>query len=205
MNISFLILLLFTFINYKKEELKSEVILKEEIAKPHVQPEGKPTNLDSTLVLSFCNKVLTDFYTSTNYRTVWQSEEKRKIILRELLKSDEEGLIPEDYRVKTLFDFEKKAASLDSVDLAKYDILLTSSLQKYISHLTNGRLNPRKLYKSWDLKPNEIDLNTTVAQLLQTDSLVYKIEQLKPYHIVYRRLKKHFSKLILFQKTTLNP
>lgn len=200
MNISFLIVLLFTFISCKKEELKSEVILKEEIVKPHVQPEGKPTNMDSSLVLSFHNKVLTDFYTSTNFRTVWQSQEKRKIILGELLKSDEEGLIPEDYNVKKLFDFEEKVITLDSADLAKYDVLLTSSLQKYISHLTNGRLNPRKLYKNWDLKPNEIDLNATVTQLLQTDSLVYKIEQLKPNHIVYRRLKKALQQINSFPK-----
>ena len=184
MNNLLMIMLLSAFISCKKEALKSEVILKEEIVKPHVQPEGKPTNIDSATVISLHNKVLKDFYTSTNYRTVWQSEKKRKIILGQLLKSDEEGLIPEDYNVKTLFDFEKKAITLDSVDLAKYDILLTSSLQKYISHLTNGRLNPRKLYKNWDLKENYIDLNATVAQLLKTDSLAYKIEQLKPNHII---------------------
>lgn len=205
MNNLLMIMLLSAFISCKKEALKSEVILKEEIVKPHVQPEGKPTNIDSATVISLHNKVLKDFYTSTNYRTVWQSEKKRKIILGQLLKSDEEGLIPEDYNVKTLFDFEKKAITLDSVDLAKYDILLTSSLQKYISHLTNGRLNPRKLYKNWDLKENYIDLNATVAQLLKTDSLAYKIEQLKPNHIVYQRLKKALQQINAFPKDDFKP
>ena len=193
-------MLLCTFISCKKEALKSEVILKQVITKSHVQPQGKPTIIDSATLISLQNKILKDFYTSTNYRTVWQSEEKRKIILGELLKSDEEGLIPDDYNVKTLFDFEKKASTLDSVDLVKYDILLTSSLQKYISHLTNGRLNPRKLYKNWDLKENYIDLNRTITQLLQTDSLVYKIEQLKPKHIVYQRLKKALQQINSFPK-----
>ena len=152
MNNLFLIVLLCIFISCKKEALKSEVILKKEIVKPRVQPEGKPTNIDSAVVISSRNKVLKDFYSSTNYRTVWQSEKKRKIILAELLKSSEEGLNPEDYNLKTLSDFEKRATTLDSLDIVKYDILLTFCLQKYISHLTNGRLNPRKLYKNWDLK-----------------------------------------------------
>ena len=200
MNKLILIVLLCTLFSCKKEALKSEVILKQEIVKPHVQPEGKPTNIDSAVVISWHNKVLKDFYISTNYRTVWQSEEKRKIILAQLLKSAEEGLNPEDYSIKTLFDFEKKAASLDSLDLAKYDILLTSNLQKYISHLTNGRINPRKLYKNWDLKENYIDLNAAVAQLLQTDSLAYTMEQLKPNHIVYKRLKKALQQINTFPK-----
>lgn len=205
MNNLFLIVLLCIFISCKKEALKSEVILKKEIVKPRVQPEGKPTNIDSAVVISSHNKVLKDFYSSTNYRTVWQSEKKRKIVLAELLKSSEEGLNPEDYNLKTLYDFEKRATTLDSLDIVKYDILLTSCLQKYISHLTNGRLNPRKLYKNWDLKKNYIDLNATVALLLQTDSLAYKIQQLKPSHIVYKRLKKALRQINTFPKDDFKP
>ena len=200
MNNLFLIVLLFTLISCKKEALKSEVIVKEEIVKPHVQPEGKPITIDSSLVISLHNKTLHNFYTSTNYRTVWQSEKKRKIILTELNKSAEEGLNPEDYNVKLLFDLEKKAITLDSLHMAKYDILITSSLQKYISHLTNGRINPRKICKNWDLKENNIDLNATVAQLLQSDSLASSIEQLKPNHIVYKKLKLALRQINAFPK-----
>lgn len=205
MNNLFLIVLLCTYISCKKEALKSEVILKEEIVKPLMQPEGKPTRIDSSVVILLHDKALNDFYTATNYRTVWQSEKKRKIILEELLKSNEDGLNPKDYNIKTLFDFEKKVNTLDSVDFAEYDILLTSSLQKYISHLTNGRLNPRKLYKNWDLKPNDIDLNATVYQLLQTDSLHYQMEQLKPKHIVYQTLKKALQQINNFPKYDFKP
>ncbi|MFV8440856.1 L,D-transpeptidase family protein [Flavobacterium sp. LB2P44] len=174
--------------------------MKKETPILRVQPEGKPTTIDSTLLLTFNNKTLTNFYKSTDFRTVWQSVEKRKIVLAELLKSEAEGLNPEDYKIKTLLDFEKKVTSLDSLELAKYDVLLTSSVQKYISHLTNGTLNPRKLYKNWDLKENYIDLNATVAQLLQSDSLAYKMEQLKPNHIVYKKLKKALQLINTFPR-----
>lgn len=200
MNKLFLIVLLCLLASCKKKELKSEVALKKETVTPGIVPEGKPIIIDSTLLISYNNKVLTDFYKSTEYRTVWQSEEKRKIILTELLKSDEEGLNPEDYNVVTLSDFEKKSATLDDSDFAKYDILLTANFQKYISHLTNGTLNPRKLYKNWDLKENYIDINETMTHLFNSDSLVYKIEQLKPNHIVYKRLKKALQLIKTFPK-----
>ncbi|WP_035670074.1 murein L,D-transpeptidase [Flavobacterium sp. 83] len=194
----FLILALYSVINCKKEELKSEVILKKETPNSHVRSNEKSIRIDTTLVTYFNNKILSDFYKSNNYKTVWQSDKNRKIILAELLKSDEEGLNPEDYKIKKLLDFEKKSATLDTIDLAKYDVLLTSSLEKYISHLTNGILNPRKLYKNWELKENYINLNETVTQLLNSDSLPYKIDQLKPNHIVYKRLKKALALIKTF-------
>ncbi|WP_235832079.1 L,D-transpeptidase family protein [Flavobacterium ranwuense] len=200
MNALFLILLICVTIGCKKAELKSEVILKKNISNPPVLPEDKSIRIDSTLLISFNSKALSDFYKSTNYRTIWHSKDNRKIILAELLKSDEEGLNPADYKVKTLSDFEKKSAKLDDSDLSKYDILLTSSLQKYISHLTNGTLNPRKLYKNWDLKGNYIDINETLTDLLDSDSLADKIEQLKPNHIVYKRLKKALRLINTFPK-----
>lgn len=195
-----LILLICVTISCKKEALKSEVILKNDISNPPVLPEDKSVRIDSILLTSFNNKTLFNFYKATNYRTIWQSEDSRKIILTELLKSDEEGLNPEDYKVKTLSDFEKKSATLNDSDLAKYDILLTENFQKYISHLTNGTLNPRKLYKNWDLKENYIDLNETLTNLLDSDSLADKIEQLKPNHIVYKRLKKALKLINTFPK-----
>ncbi|MFV8391796.1 L,D-transpeptidase family protein [Flavobacterium sp. LB2P6] len=164
--------------------------MKNDISNPPVLPKDKSIRIDSALLTSFNNKTLSAFYKATNYRTIWQSKENRKIILEVLLNSEEEGLNPEDYNVKTLSNFEKKSATLNESDIAKYDILLTSSFQKYISHLTNGKLNPKKLYKNWDLKENYIDINETLTDLLNTDSLVDKIEQLKPNHIVYKRLKK---------------
>jgi hypothetical protein len=72
--------------------------------------------------------------------TVWPIPRREKIILENSLESDGEGQ-PRSYG-KTL-NFENGLCS--SVDLARY--FTDFSLQ--ISHLTNGRLNPRKLYKNW--------------------------------------------------------
>lgn len=64
--------------------------------------------------------------------------------------------------------------------------------------MTNGTLNRRKLYKNWDLKENFIDINETLTDLLNNDSLADKIEQLKPNHIVYKRLKTALKLINIF-------
>jgi murein L,D-transpeptidase YcbB/YkuD len=169
---------------------------------PVVQPEEKEVLVDSMLLKTFNNKILEDLYKSNAYKIAWQSKENRKIILEQLFNSGEEGLNPADYNVNKLRKYESEIATLDDIEIANYDILLTESFQKYISHLTNGRLNPRQLYSNWDLKENKIDISKTIAKLLKSDSLAYKVEQLKPNHIVYKRLKKALKITNTFPKDT---
>jgi murein L,D-transpeptidase YcbB/YkuD len=203
-NHSFLILILL-FIGCKTEPIKTEVALNLPIQTsiPVIQTIKKNVPVDSTLLYHFKSKSLVDFYKSVNYTTVWQTEETRKIVLQELYKSDEEGLNPADYNVNKLQSYERKIASLTDQEIANFDILITINFQKYISHLTNGRLSPQKLYKNWDLKENKIDINKTTLLLANSDSLVEKIELLKPNHIVYKRLKKALKIINTFPKDDL--
>ncbi|SHF97816.1 Murein L,D-transpeptidase YcbB/YkuD [Flavobacterium fluvii] len=193
MNRFFILVLLFSIFSCKKEVIKKEVTPKTPKTStfvPTIQPEGKSFPVDSLLLIPFNSKVLKEFYMSTGYRTIWQSKENRGIILKYLIASEEEGLNPADYNITKLQKYERKRAVLSSNEIVNYDVLLTRSFQKYISHLTTGKLNPRALYPDWDLKENKIDINQTIAGMLKSDSLDYKIEQLKPNHIVYKKLKK---------------
>ena len=199
MNKFFILILILSFISCEKEKpRKSATPIPVHI--PTIQPEGKSVLIDSVLVNSFGSKMLKEFYLSSGFKSVWQSKKNRKIILEQLLNSDEEGLNPADYSVNKLQKFEKKYDSLNDKDRAIYDILFTYSFQKYILHLTNGRLNPRNLYKDWDLKENKIEINGTIAKLIKSDSLAFKIEQLKPNHLVYKSLKKALKIIDTFPK-----
>lgn len=191
MNKYFILLLLFNIFSCEKEVEKKEVVHPPvSTSVPAIQPEGKSFPVDSVLLIPFSSKILKELYKSTGYRTIWQSKENRKTILKFLLDSGEEGLNPADYHINKLQKYEQKIAVLNSEERANYDILLTRNFQKYIAHLTTGRLNPRALYPDWDLKENKIDINQTIAEMLESDSLTYKTEQLKPNSIVYKRLKK---------------
>jgi murein L,D-transpeptidase YcbB/YkuD len=196
----FVLLLLFNVFSCEKETIKKEVIPRKAEPTLIIQPEGRAVSVDSVSLIPFSSKTLMDFYQSTGYKSVWQSQKNRKIIVEQLNNSWEEGLNPDDYNVNKLQKYELKISSLNDEKIANYDVLLTYSLQKYISHLANGRLNPRNLYLNWDLKENEIDINETMANLLKNDSLTEKIEQLKPNHVVYKRLKKALQLINTYPK-----
>ncbi len=199
MNKILIFLLVFIFFSCGKESKKKQVT-PVPVSIPMIQPEGKSVAIDTVLLNSYGSKILKEFYLSSGFKSVWQSNKDRKIILKQLLNSEEEGLNPDDYYVHKLQKFEKKYASLDDKNRGNYDILLTRSLQKYISHLSNGQLNPRNFYKDWDLKENVLDINQTIVVMLKSDSLQYKIEQLKPNHIVYKSLKKALKIINSFPK-----
>lgn len=120
--------------------------------------------------------------------TQW-TVDQRKLVINALAKAEEEGLNPKNYQIEKLEAYEKMD-SISDTDIIKYDLLLSGNLKKYISHLTNGKLNPRKLYKDWDLKENPIEIDTIMLQLQTGDSLAQKLESLKPQNMVYKRLKK---------------
>ena len=186
----FSLFLLFFIVFSCDKEPKKKIVTPIPAPIPVILAEGKAVVIDSLLLKPFDSKVLKEFYLASGYKSVWQSKKDRKNILEQLSNSDEEGLNSANYNVNKLQKFEKKYASLKDKERASYDILLTHSFQKYISHLTNGQFNPRNFYKDWDLKENAININETIGMMLKRDSLAYKIERLKPNHIVYKSLKK---------------
>lgn len=202
MNKFCILLLLLGLSSCKKEETKKKVAPTPSAPASVIHPEGKTLPVDSLLLNAFNSKILMEFYKSSGYKTVWQSQKNRKIILKQLLDSEKDGLNPEDYKLAKLQNYEQKILSLSDAEIVNYDILLTRNLQKYILHLTNGRLNPRTLYSDWDLKENKIDINKTMANFFKSDSLAYKIEQLKPSFIVYKKLKKALQIINSFSKDT---
>ena len=131
-------------------------------------------------------------FSKTNYKTtIYEyTASQRKQLVSVLRNSYEDGLNPSNYQIETLGKFEKKSASLTNNEWIEFDDLLTSNLEKYIQHLTNGQLNPRKLYRNWDLKENKIDRNQLLLNIQKSNSIETEIEKLKPQNYIYKRLKK---------------
>jgi murein L,D-transpeptidase YcbB/YkuD len=204
MNKFFILILIFLAFSCQKEARK-KVATPIPAILPVILVEGKSVFIDSVLFKPFGGKILKEFYLASGFKSVWQSKKDRKIILEQLINSEEEGLNLANYAVKKLQLYEKKYTSLKDNERAIYDVLLTHKLQKYISHLRTGQYNQRDFYKNWDLKKDTIDINRTIAILLKTDSLKYKMEQLKPNHIVYKSLKKALKIINTFPDSTFSP
>lgn len=159
--------------------------------------------IDSLLVNSYKDDLLKKFYKSHQYQTVWTSKDQRDCLINEIEKAEEEGLQTSDYNYSKLKNWETQYHSLADSIIVRYDILLTQSAQKYISHLSKGKLNPRLLYKDWDLKVKKIDINSLLDKGILKDSLKFIIENSKPNHIVYKKLKRCLKLLRAYPEETI--
>ena len=203
MKYFFLLLSILIFVSCKKEVEKKTSPKKVEIIKRDKPYEGKILKIDTTLYAKFESPVLVDFYANYNNETVWQSTEFRKIILNEFKNAENEGLFPDDYRFEKLNKLETKINKLNDKELVDYDLLLTYNLQKYIWHISQGKLNPKAIYGDWDLKPKNTDVNVVLLKAFKENKLQTVLDSCKPQHIVYKRLKKAMEILNLFPKDTL--
>lgn len=174
-------------VSCKEKEIAYAEPSKKEIAK--TIDEIKRHVIDSTYVTAFENDSLTSFYKMNGFKTVWNTPKNRTLIIDEILRADKEGLLPKDYNIDALKRYGENITGLSDKEIVGYDVLMTLSIQKYLLHLTRGKLNPRELYTDWDLTPNTADINLLLTGAANGDSLQIIIEKAKPQHILYKKLK----------------
>lgn len=190
------------FISCKKEPILNLDSFK--ISKP-TDKEGEVIEIDTVLIAPFNSKSLMDFYRSRENKTVWQSEKNRKIILETIKKCETEGLNPSDYDISKLENLEKKFIELDEKEQVEYDLLLTYNFEKYLTHLHNGKLNPRKLYGNWDLHIKELDIKSILNNALDKDSLIGEIKKYQPIALTYHKLIKALAHINELPEDTTQP
>lgn len=159
--------------------------------------------IDSVSIINTKNEHLIEFYRKHQFETVWDSKSDRDSLLFEISNSENEGLEPEDYNNMELHSLEEKREDLPDSIVTKYDILLTRSAQRLINHLSKGKLNPKLLYANWDLEEKKVPINAILEDALDNDNLKTAIENCKPKHWMYQRLKASLRILKQFPKDNL--
>jgi L,D-transpeptidase YcbB len=204
-KILFLVILIITS-SCKKDNLKHniEIAAKTEITIQDTVREGIKFKIDTVFFRGFRNKNLITFYSRYNYETVWHNSKTRKSILKLLQSAEKEGLNPYDYQIGKLINLEEKLHDLDVDGIIKYDLLITYNLQKYIQHITIGKMKPKKLYNDWELKTKTIDINKILIEAYENNNYKETIEQYEPNHDIYKRLKKALGIVNSFPKDNLN-
>ncbi|WP_281636275.1 L,D-transpeptidase family protein [Flavobacterium marginilacus] len=167
--------------------------------------EGEVIEIDTTLISAFRNKSISDFYSSRDNQTVWQSEKNRKIILERIKNCESEGLNPSDYSISKLLELEKKFTEFEESEQVNYDLLLTYNFQKYLNHLHSGKLDPKKLYTNWDLSIEKLDIKTVLNDALEKDSLAGEIQKCQPKALTYGKLIKALSLINEFPEDKTKP
>lgn len=167
--------------------------------------ERDKIKIDSLLINSYKDENLKAFYEKYNFVTVWDIKEQREFVLAEFFNAETEGLQPEDYNYSKLKSLEDIYQNLPDSVIVKYDLLLTRSMQLYINHISKGKLNPRELYKDWDLQEKRVDVNKILYDCIDNDTFKKAIENCKPNHIIYKKLKEALKILRQFpEETTFN-
>jgi murein L,D-transpeptidase YcbB/YkuD len=195
MNKFYLIFILSIFVFWNSTISKKSIFRK---AVYEFYPNNNSSVIDSTLLLKTNNNLLIEFYRKNNFELAWNSKINRENLLQEIENSDNEGLDSRDYNQQTLVNFEEKRETLSDSLLIDYDIALTLSAQKLISHLSKGKLNPKKLYRNWDLEEKKIPVNLILEEGIKNEKLKSNLENCKPKHWVYKKLKSSLKLLKQF-------
>ncbi|MBC7605840.1 MAG: L,D-transpeptidase family protein [Burkholderiales bacterium] len=161
--------------------------------------------IDTLFIKQFQNELLTSFYSLNQNKTAWLNDNgTRRFLLHTLNLCENEGLNAEEFSLQKLQAFEVKIDSLPDDALINYDVLLTLQLQKYVGQMSHGKIDPKTLYRDWDLKINVVDTNAQLLSFQNKDSVSKKINNLQPNHLVYRRLKTALQRLNSFPEDTIN-
>lgn len=213
MKYTCILLVLISFLSCQQE--KKKTVAQAPIPKVTLTTEGKIITIDSVLISQIKDSLVQSFYFKNQNQTAWLDYNCRESLIQELQNAAWEGLNPKDFDLKKIGKLEKAIGTLSDKELVAYDILLTENLNRYNQKVAKGSLNPKELYKDWDLKDNKINFEKLLLNFLKKDSFDYAIYEVKPNHLVYRQLKhslkllekfpdKNFSKLEITDKIVLN-
>jgi len=145
--------------------------------------------IDSMIINKSKDENFKAFYHKYHFETAWNNKEHRHFIIAEIGLAENEGLQPKDYNYVKLKSLEEQFEKLPDSSIVNYDLLLTHSAQLYINHISKGKLNPKDLYRNWDLDQKKIDINKILFDCIDNNNFVAAIEECKPNHQIYKKLK----------------
>ncbi|RZJ33666.1 MAG: peptidoglycan-binding protein [Flavobacterium sp.] len=198
---TFLLLVLFTAFACKKNAPPAP--MPKPIHTAAINNEG--IVIDSLFVKRVADSTTAAFYRSNNFKSVWDNKKDREIVTLALSRADLDGLDPKDYSAKELFYLESRYAKLNQREIAEYDLKLTVNLAKFLRHMMQGKLNPRELYKNWDLPRKKIDINSIIAEAIVGDSLEQAIASARPKHFMYASLQQALRQIRTLPKDHFRP
>lgn len=97
-------------------------------------------------------------YDSFNYRPLWVKSSRvtplAEQVIQAIMKAGEHALRPELYHSNAISSVR---AGLRIAEPEKFDVLLTDAFISYKSHLTNGIIDPKQQFSTWNTPPQSID------------------------------------------------
>jgi murein L,D-transpeptidase YcbB/YkuD len=140
-------------------------------------------------------KTLSQLY-GENADPLWLSQghptAQARAVIMSLGQADDQGLHASDY------DAELLAKWLDSPELqagktdteARFDVALSIAAARYVTHLHQGRVNPKSVGFALEVGPRKIDVAQSVREISQSANPGDILAGLEPQFPMYRPLKE---------------
>lgn len=170
-----------------KEELQKEV--KQQLSNTPLEIKGEKLHAQNILI---------EHYRENNFGFHWTTSEKllpqAEQFLKELKKSKESGLEPEDYNISLINKLIKENNGKYNLEtLSKIELLLTNSFLIYISDVHRGKYDYSSNDRIWVQPSKEIDYIDILNKVDQSNILDL-IETVKPEFSEYDNLKNALDK-----------
>lgn len=204
MNKYYILLLTILFITFTNCNKNKDNSTKNTISKDSITIPKKTLDLRDAITIdtNFINKYqpkIKAFYKEHGYKTVWNHKKDREEYLKFLELVDEDGLDPQEYYLEKLKLKEQKFAELNSNSHIELDILYTQSFFRVANNLHSGKLNPRTLYKDWEVSPEKLEPEKLLFNSLYDHKISHLLDSLRPNNIIYARLKTALGRVKEFE------
>jgi len=146
------------------------------------------------------------FYKYRDYEPVWVTDsclsDNTFELLWEIEEANLEGLNPNDYHFDRMYKMFENALDYSLSfeekleDLVHLEILLTDAYLVYANHLYEGKICPDTYDLDWEVECDKrISFAMHLDSAINNNNIAESLNQLKPKHIEYQRLKNALARL----------
>ncbi|MGS2742864.1 L,D-transpeptidase family protein [Halomonas sp. LS-001] len=136
------------------------------------------------------SSLLNAFYDQVNLAFLWHSERRVNALVDALEQLSADGLTPSDYAVGSLMEEYRASRSTDRAGKAAFDLDATQQLLTALTHLQNGKLDPRALNPRWDGPESQPLPLAEIAARLMEDDVAAAFDLARPAQAHYQQLRQ---------------
>ncbi|MEN6320781.1 MAG: L,D-transpeptidase family protein [Syntrophaceae bacterium] len=162
------------------------------------------SNINCGDILLCRSSLLPRVYSEREYRPAWSDDygpfPHVEDFLEVLRKADQEGLNPKEYHLSEieaglsgLYESLMKGETPDCGKIADIDLMLTDAFLLYASHMAMGRVDHRKIYPNWVVKPRSTDVTAMYQRVIASGEIEKELAGLPPHYPGYIKLKEKLS------------
>jgi murein L,D-transpeptidase YcbB/YkuD len=143
--------------------------------------------------------VVNQLYDSEPEASIWLDDTgvspRANAAIAALLDAGENGLDPRDYDAETLDHMARRSVRvpLNAADRARFDLLLSVDLLRFLDDLRSGRLHPG-IFDREESRSLNSDLADAVKEAVKGDSLPQLVAAVAPHLAQYRKLQRLLSR-----------